>query len=324
MEHSYSLSGGQETNFKNELTELPLSPCRQRSDLDAAAALEAACNSGCNPHCNFLVLLQSISFDHGILLDFLISTETCFLEYFVRYLRFLRTDWQGFTAACGRIDSSDFHPQKPCGDASMVTHKNERRVALCAKTMDDVPTVELNSSAAGFRLVEYASSDESDQDITDSPGGPGTAVCDSNDGTSGSRDVKQEIGGPPGQTHSESSYSAEISSQASTTAERRPESLSPAVLRSDQTSCPVVPTLSEHVTSKASIRAVGCLVELREVVTRLQVKKLFPYNPSSLLKLLTQVENCSQLSRLSRSINEWSAQWKSAFFSCLQCLIEVK
>lgn len=221
----------------------------------------------------------------------------------MRYLRFLRTDWQGFTAACGRIDSSDCHPQKSCGDASMVTHKDQRRrVALCAKTMDDVPTVELNSSAAGFRLVEYTSSDESDQDITDSPGGPGTSVCDET--TSSSRDVKQEIGGPPGQTNSESSYSAEISSQANTTVERRPESLSPAVLRSEQTSCSVVPTLSEHVTSKASIRAVGCLAELREVVTRLQVKKLFPYNPSSLLKLLTQVENCSQHSRLSHSINE--------------------
>lgn len=279
-----------------------MSPCRQRSDLDSAVALEAACASGCNPHCHFLVLLQSISFDHSILLDFLISTETCFLEYFVRYLRFLRTDWRGFTAACGRIDSSDCHPQRSCGDVSMVTRKDERRrVALCAKTTDDVPTVELNSSAAGFRLVEYTSSDESDQDITDSPGGPGTSVCDKT--TSSSRDVKQEIGGPPGQTNSESSYSAVISSQANTTVERTPESLS-VVLRSEQTSCPVVPTLSKHVTNEASIRAVGCLAELREVVTRLRVKKLFPYNPSSLLKLLTQVENCSQRSHLSHSINE--------------------
>lgn len=303
MERSYSLSGRQETHFKNQLTELPLSPCRQRSDLDAAAVLEAACASGCNPHCHFLVLLQSISFDHSILLDFLISTETCFLEYFVRYLRFLRTDWQGFTAACGRIDSSDCHLQKPCGDASMVTRKDERRrVALCAKTTHDLPTVGMNSSAARFRLVEYTSSDESDQDITDSPGGPGKSVCDKT--TSSSWDVKQEIRGPPGQPNSESSYSTEIPSQARTTVERRPERLSPAVLKSEQTSCPVMPTLSEHVTNKASVRAVGCLAELREVVTRLQVKKLFPYNPSSLLKLLTQVENCSQHSHLSHPINE--------------------
>lgn len=41
-------------------------------------------------------------------------------------------------------------------------------------------------------------------------------------------------------------------------------------------------------------RTVLCLSKLREVVTKLQTKKLFPYNPSSLLKLLAQVHKCFQ------------------------------
>lgn len=47
-----------------------------------------------------------------------------------------------------------------------------------------------------------------------------------------------------------------------------------------------------QVSSDTSARALRCLSELREVVTRLQMKKLFPYNPTSLLRLLDQVQNC--------------------------------
>uniref|UniRef100_A0A4W5JSA2 Lines homolog 1 n=1 Tax=Hucho hucho TaxID=62062 RepID=A0A4W5JSA2_9TELE len=76
---------------------------RVSSDLEA----DAACVVGGNPHCHFLFLLRSIFFDHSILLDFLISTETCFLEYFVRYLKHLRDDWEGFRTVCQKMDGSD-------------------------------------------------------------------------------------------------------------------------------------------------------------------------------------------------------------------------
>ena len=33
--------------------------------------------------------LQAVSFDHSVLLDFLVSNETCFLLYFLRFLKFL-------------------------------------------------------------------------------------------------------------------------------------------------------------------------------------------------------------------------------------------
>uniref|UniRef100_A0A8C4EHG0 Lines homolog 1 n=1 Tax=Dicentrarchus labrax TaxID=13489 RepID=A0A8C4EHG0_DICLA len=167
----------------------------------------AACASGCNPHCHFLLLLQSISFDHSILLDFLISTETCFLEYFVRYLKCLRADWRGFTAACGRICVSDCH-------------------------------LSLTASRGSDLQKQYESS-------------PSTGL------------LRED---------------------------RRPEGSSLLVLHNEQTPCPNTPPPSGQVNCETSARAVLCLSELREVVTKLQTKKLFPYNPSSLLKLLAQIQ----------------------------------
>ncbi|XP_061878414.1 protein Lines homolog 1 isoform X1 [Entelurus aequoreus] len=99
---------------------------------------DAACTCGCNPHCHFLSVLQSVAFDHRVLLDFLISMETCFLEYLVRYLKYLRTDWQGFTAACQRVG-----------------------VSPVTATESDSGQV---STSSGRSLVDYDTSDESETD----------------------------------------------------------------------------------------------------------------------------------------------------------------
>uniref|UniRef100_A0A8C4Q384 Uncharacterized protein n=1 Tax=Eptatretus burgeri TaxID=7764 RepID=A0A8C4Q384_EPTBU len=45
---------------------------------------------GWNPCCHFFSLLQHVAFDPSVLLDFLLSTETRFLEYLVRFLKFLQ------------------------------------------------------------------------------------------------------------------------------------------------------------------------------------------------------------------------------------------
>uniref|UniRef100_UPI0037E99315 protein Lines homolog 1 isoform X2 n=1 Tax=Semicossyphus pulcher TaxID=241346 RepID=UPI0037E99315 len=240
---------------------------RRCSGLDHSAVLEAACASGNNPHCIFLLLLQSISFDHSILLDFLISTETCFLEFLVRYLKYLTADWQGFTAACGKISGSDCHlssqqssPASCGGDVLTLTVKGEPR------------------------LVQYGSSSESDpEDMEVSQHEQGTSVYVT--GTLSAVDVPQ---GPIRHKQCESSH---LLLEADSALKGRPEGLSPPVLHSEQTGVNMT-AVSGQVSCETSARAVLCLSQLREVVTRLQAKKLFPYTPSSLLKLLAQVENC--------------------------------
>lgn len=125
-----------------------------------------------------------------------------------------------------------------------LTYKGEPdRVEFtsCVQPTGVISPVEMINLAAGLRLVEYDSSDESDpENMEVSQDKPGASLCEN------------------------SRFSA--------------------------------------LTCETSARAVRCLSELREVVTRLQTKKLFSYNPSSLLKLLAQVENCSQQSHLSHFI----------------------
>lgn len=250
--------------------------------------LEAACDSGSNPHCHFLLLLQSISFDHSVLLDFLISTETCFLEYFVCYLKYLRADWQGFSAACGQISTSVCHLQKVLATScdaniSLVTCKGQLReveLSPCALPTRFVSPVEVKSLVLGPCLVDYSSSDES---------GPENMDYQADKMTSGfsDLDMKEEVSGfrLQKQTHFESSCSWQPTYAQETRAEGSLH-------------------ISRYVTCEASTRAVGCLSELREVLKRLQEKDLFPYNASSLLKLLAEVCHCSQKSHFNKCVTK--------------------
>lgn len=49
-----------------------------------------------NPHLLFIAFVESIDFDHSLLLDLLISSETRFLEYLVQYLHFVVDGWDSF------------------------------------------------------------------------------------------------------------------------------------------------------------------------------------------------------------------------------------
>lgn len=53
-----------------------------------------------NPVYSFLELLELISFKSEVLLDFLISEETCFLFYLIRFLKYIRSDWNTFQSHC--------------------------------------------------------------------------------------------------------------------------------------------------------------------------------------------------------------------------------
>ena len=49
-----------------------------------------------NSHCLFSRLLTYVELDHSVILDFLISSETQFLNYFTQYLKLVIQDWIGF------------------------------------------------------------------------------------------------------------------------------------------------------------------------------------------------------------------------------------
>ncbi|XP_017334154.1 protein Lines homolog 1 [Ictalurus punctatus] len=114
----------------------------------------AACEWGCNPHCHFTLLLRSLSFDHTVLLDFLISDETCFLEYCVLYLKHLRDHWQDFCNACSCIENSTTETH-----TLSLPHFSEASVKSQLHYDPQFKVV-------GFRqsLVDYENSDDSEDE----------------------------------------------------------------------------------------------------------------------------------------------------------------
>lgn len=195
----------------------------------------------------------------------------------MRYLKYLSADWQGFAAACQRMS-----PTASCDAAvSGLTYERKTEIRSCPDRVESGFCFQ--PMAPGLRLVDYDSSDESDPDTMEISEetwqrlmGPEVSVC---------QQSGQDKRRPPGsirQTQYLSSDSTDALSDPNSSLERRP---------------PLSVVQSEHsgkVFCEASASAVFCLSQLRKVVTRLHTKKLFPYNPSSLLKLLAQLEKCSQ------------------------------
>ncbi|KAK2913354.1 hypothetical protein Q8A67_001753 [Cirrhinus molitorella] len=191
-----------------------------------SSSVSEVCVWGCNPHCHFILLLRSLSFDHSVLLDFLISSETCFLEYCVRYLKLLREDQTAFCRSCHHIEDCDGVER---GTDASIQAPSEMCVVSCnrSSTGNDVP-----------RLVDYGSSDESEEEH----------VSDRNSGNT------------------------EVDSGRT-----------PTVMALEQ-------VRTEHASDSLLGKVFVCLMDLRTAVTRLHNRGLFPYNPTSLLKLLNSIE----------------------------------
>lgn len=206
----------------------------------------AACEWGCNPHCHFALLLQSLSFDHTVFLDFLISDETCFLEYCVLYLKHLRDHWHDFCIACCRIENSE-----TC--TLSLPHCSEVRSSATSQPHDGP-----RSKAAGIRpsLVEYESSEDSEDE----------------DKSASNLQMRRNAEEPVAKINTRKAGEQAVSGSADTV--KKTISTSPEGL---------------------SGKVVLCLSELKTVINRLHSRGLFPYNPSSLLKLLQAIETKGQL-----------------------------
>lgn len=55
-----------------------------------------------SPTQTFAQFLRTVSHDHEVLLDLLVSNETCFLLYLLRFLKYARKQWGEFVAGCDR------------------------------------------------------------------------------------------------------------------------------------------------------------------------------------------------------------------------------
>ncbi|XP_033044723.1 protein Lines homolog 1 isoform X4 [Trachypithecus francoisi] len=260
--------------------------------------------NGYNPHCIFLFFLKNIGFDSTVLLDFLISSETCFLEYFVRYLKLLQKDWDNFFTICNNFDATEskydiicdcvpslvqdqstnqtipHHLTAPhshidvCAQHSWASDApSEPLKAVMSKGTDTMCTSSLSSPRASQSLVDYDSSDDSEVESTDQCLANSKQTCLHQQAT-------KEIQDAAGTSRDKEEFSLEPPSR-------------PLFLKEFDTAfsfdCEVAPN---DVISEVGIfyRIVKCFQELQDAICRLQKKNLFPYNPTALLKLLKYIE----------------------------------
>lgn len=190
----------------------------------------------------------------------------------MQYLKCLMADWQGFRTACGQTVTVP-HWKNGLGSLSTcdLSLACEGEIQPCGITTcipahlpGGLSPPGMDSSAHTLHLVDYSSSDESDHENV----GPQDEKLTSSISALDITQDKTPLQAPVRRTHCKTSHSAGLPNQ-------------PIDLKTSDTGY------------EASGRVFCCLSELREVVTRLHVKKLFPYNPAPLLKLLGQVEKCS-------------------------------
>ncbi|XP_034948867.1 protein lines [Chelonus insularis] len=55
-----------------------------------------------SPSLTFVQFVRAVSHDPDVLLDLLVSNETCFLLYLLRFLKYVRRNWPEFVSCCGR------------------------------------------------------------------------------------------------------------------------------------------------------------------------------------------------------------------------------
>ncbi|NXO87685.1 LINES protein, partial [Sitta europaea] len=273
---------------------------------------------GYNPHCIFLFFLEKIAFDSTVLLDFLISSETCFLEYLVRYLKLLGKEWHQFVDVCDHFDTrhSTLHPvcsvkppqrEKP----SCVTGESLQNAVCEAEPqtpMSSAPSHDRPVFTAQQGCNEAAECNQPDSLAgTDSASLPASLQSlvnyDSSDDSELESDGKEcLVNTKQLPSNNEGEVRRRETGCSSRDDDRNPctPEVSPPKPKGSRTSsCWTCMASSDNIAPLRVMlyKSTKCLLELQEAISRLQRRNLFPYNPSALLKLLSHVE------KMSKSIN---------------------
>ncbi|XP_069415271.1 protein Lines homolog 1 isoform X4 [Ovis canadensis] len=263
--------------------------------------------NGYNPHCIFLFLLKNIGFDSTVLLDFLISSETCFLEYFVRYLKLLQKDWDNFFTICKYFDVTESKDNIHicCCISSLVQDRNSNSteaspLAVLGSHTNAHSWVSWTSAAASEPLNHGVTLEKAHTELQanclSTPGASQSLVdYDSSDDSEEGSTSLYLVNSRLTSSHQEATKKTQDTFGVSgDKKELSPESQSrPLVTEESNTQfsvyCDGAP---DNTASEVGIsyRTVKCFEELQGAIYRLQKKSLFPYNPTALLKLLKHIE----------------------------------
>ena len=99
-----------------------------------------------NPVYTFLEFLKMISMSSDLLLDLLVSNETCFLLYLLRFLKYIRSNWPMFERSCRESTISN-HSVEDCMSVLIrLRLKINKLVAKSLYPYDIAPVIRLLES----------------------------------------------------------------------------------------------------------------------------------------------------------------------------------
>ncbi|NXK59490.1 LINES protein, partial [Sylvietta virens] len=273
---------------------------------------------GYNPHCIFLFFLQKIAFDSSVLLDFLISSETCFLEYLVRYLKVLGKEWGGFVDVCNHFDTRHGTFHSVC---SVKPPHRERQSCVTAESLQNAvcesepqtPMSLAPSHNCPVFTAQQGDNEAAEWSQSDSLTGTDSASLlgslqslvnyDSSEDSEVESDGKEcLVNTKQFPSNNEGEVRRRETGCSCKEGGRNPRTseVSPPKPKGCRTSsCWALMAPSDNIAPLRIMlyKSTKCLEELQEAISRLQRRNLFPYNPSALLKLLSHVE------KMSKSVN---------------------
>ncbi|XP_026712143.1 protein Lines homolog 1 [Athene cunicularia] len=268
--------------------------------------------SGYNPHCIFLFFLEKIAFDSTVLLDFLISSETCFLEYLVRYLKLLRKDWHQFVDVCNHFDTkhSMFQPMssvKLPHQGKQIRMSDESLQNACCEPEPQTPI----SLAASYNYLVFTT-EQGDNEVAES-NQSNSLICndstsllgslqslvsyDSSEDSELESDVKECLVNTKQVPFNNEGETRIRATGCSHTVDTLKSEVLPLKQKGSNTSsCLTCMASSDSIVPLRIMlcKSTKCLEELQKAISRLQRRNLFPYNPSALLKLLSHIEKISE------------------------------
>ncbi|KFO79258.1 Protein Lines, partial [Cuculus canorus] len=269
---------------------------------------------GYNPHCVFLFSLEKIAFDSTVLLDFLISSETCFLEYLVRYLKLLRKDWHQFVEVCNYFDTkhASFRSIAPVG----LPHQ-AKQSCMTGESLQNACEQEPQTplSLASSRNCLVFTTEQRDNEVVES-NLSNSLICS---------DSTSLLGSLQSLVNYDSSEESELEPDGKECLvnTKKVPLINESKKRVRETGCSYTddaqnmhksevlpleqkaPNTSSCLTCMASLdnfiplrvmlhKSTKCLEELQKAISRLHRRNLFPYNPSALLKLLNHIGKISK------------------------------
>ncbi|NXP70723.1 LINES protein, partial [Ramphastos sulfuratus] len=272
--------------------------------------------SGFNPHCIFLFFLEKIAFDSTVLLDFLISSETCFLEYLVRYLKLLKEDWHQFVEACNHFDTK--HRTFRSVSSSVKIPHEEKQSCVTDESLQNAccePEPQTLRSLAASHSCLVFTTEQGANEVAESNQSNSLIYSDSTSLLSSLQSLVNYDSSEDSELESDGKECLVNTKQVPLNNEdeegMRETGCNYTDDKQNGLECEVLPSKQKESNTSSCLtcmvspdniipmrimlyQSTKCLEELQKAISRLQRRNIFPYNPSALLKLLNHVEKINK------------------------------